>query len=348
MAGCFEGLGLLYFTEFIGYLIGRAEKGMNYFEERVHKDCRADLSAAGIRVLQVNLGLKCNQSCHHCHLECGPDRREIMPWEVMSAVLEVAGKVRPELVDITGGAPELHPRIKDFIQALRRSGHEVQVRTNLTVMSEPGLEDMPDFLKENRIRLVASLPCYLEENVCAQRGRGVYEKSVEMLTKLNAIGYGRSAALPLKLVYNPGGPFLPPNQSELEKDYRRELDGRFGIVFTELLTIANMPLGRFWDGLKREKKDGDYMRLLREGFNCQTVDRLMCRHQISIGWDGVLYDCDFNLALNLPVDGGLAHHIMDLDLEALAARKIRTGDHCFGCTAGFGSSCGGALAADDH
>lgn len=321
---------------------------MNVFEERVHKDCRSDLKASGIRVLQANVGLRCNQSCHHCHLECGPDRQESMPWSVMAPVLSAADRVRPELVDITGGAPELHPQIKDFIRALRRNGHEVQVRTNLTVMSEPGLEDMPDFLKEHNIRLVASLPCYLEENVCAQRGRGVYEKSVEMLTRLNALGYGRSPELPLRLVYNPGGPFLPPNQPELEKDYRRELDRRFGIVFTELLTITNMPLGRFWDGLRRENKDGEYMRLLHEGFNCQTVDKLMCRHQISIGWDGTLYDCDFNLALDLPVDGGLAHHIEDFDPERHAARKIRTGDHCFGCTAGFGSSCGGALAVDKN
>lgn len=321
---------------------------MNAFEERILHECRLTLLATEIRILQANVGLKCNQSCHHCHLECGPEREELMPWPVMTSVLLAADKGRPELIDITGGAPELHPRIKDFVRALRRNGHEVQFRTNLTIMSEPGYEGMPEFLKENGVRLVASLPCYLEENVCRQRGRGVYEKSVTMLTKLNALGYGRSPDLPLKLVYNPGGYFLPPNQSELEKDYRRELGRRFGIVFTELLTITNMPLGRFWDGLKREKKDLEYMRLLHDGFNCQTVEKLMCRHQISIGWDGTLFDCDFNLALNLPVDDGLARHIEDFDPGRHAARRIRTGDHCFGCTAGFGSSCGGALAADKN
>jgi radical SAM/Cys-rich protein len=304
--------------------------------------------ASGIRVLQANVGLKCNLSCHHCHLECGPDRQESMPWSVMASVLSTADKVGPEMVDITGGAPELHPRIRDFIGALRRNGHEVQFRTNLTVMSEPGLEDMPDFLKTHNARLVASLPFYLEEKVSRQRGRGVFEKSVEMLTKLNALGYGKSPDLQLKLVYNPVGPFLPPNQCELEKDYRRELGRCFGITFTGLLTITNMPLGRFWESLKRDRKDGEYTRLLYEGFNCQTVDKLMCRHQISIGWDGTLYDCDFNLALNLPVHGGLAHNIEHFDSVRYAARKIRTGDHCFGCTAGFGSSCGGALAADKN
>jgi len=318
---------------------------MTSFATRVQSECRSDLTAAGISIIQVNVGLTCNLSCRHCHLECGPERRESMSRPVMRAVLSAADRVKPELVDMTGGAPELHPQIRDFIRALRENGNAVQLRTNLTVLSEPGLEDLPEFLKEHRVRLVASLPCYLEENVCAQRGRGVYEKSVEILTRLNTLGYGRSTELPLKLVYNPGGPFLPPNQFELEKDYRRELDSRFGIAFTELLTITNMPLGRFWESLKREKRDGEYMKLLHDGFNCRTVDNLMCRRQISIGWDGTLYDCDFNLALGLPIGGGLSRRIEHFDPGRHAARMIRTGDHCFGCTAGFGSSCGGALAA---
>ncbi|MDW7760602.1 MAG: arsenosugar biosynthesis radical SAM protein ArsS [Acidobacteriota bacterium] len=318
---------------------------MSSFATRVQSECRSDLTAAGIGIIQVNVGLKCNLSCRHCHLECGPERWESMSRPVMRTVLSAADRVKPELVDITGGAPELHPQIRDFIRALRESGNAVQLRTNLTVLSEPGLEDLPEFLKENRVRLVASLPCYLEENVCAQRGRGVYGKSVEMLTRLNARGYGRSPELPLILVYNPGGPFLPPNQFELEKDYRRELDSRFGIAFTELLTITNMPLGRFWETLKQEMKDGEYMKLLHDRFNCRTVDNLMCRRQISIGWDGTLYDCDFNMVLGLPIGGGLPRKIEHFEPERYAARKIRTGDHCFGCTAGFGSSCGGALAA---
>jgi len=321
---------------------------MNAFEERLHQDRLPDLTADGIRILQVNVGLKCNQSCQHCHHACGPARNELITWPVMTSVLRAADKIKPELVDITGGAPELNPRIRDFIRAVRGNGHVVQLRTNLTVMADPGQEDMPDFLKENRVRLVASLPCYLEENVYKQRGRGVYEKSVATLTKLNSLGYGQSPDLPLRLVYNPVGPFLPPNQSELENDYRRELGHRFGISFTGLLTITNMPLGRFWDALRREKKDREYMRLLRDGFNCRTVDKLMCRYQISVGWDGTLYDCDFNLALNLPVGGRLAHHIAGLNFEHHGSRRIRTGVHCFGCTAGFGSSCGGALAAETN
>jgi radical SAM/Cys-rich protein len=317
---------------------------MNTFDRRVWRDCRASLQAVELRVLQVNVGFRCNQSCAHCHLVCGPDRAELMTWPVMELVLKAAREITPELVDVTGGAPELHPRIRDFLEALRDNGHPAQLRTNLTALAEPGLEDMPDFLGERTIHLVASLPCYTEENVRAQRGPGVFEKSVSVLKKLNALGYGRSPDLPLKLVYNPGGPFLPCDQARLEEDYRRELGERFGIAFSGLFTIANMPLGRFRDDLRRENKEEEYMRLLHESFNCRTVDKLMCAHQISVGWDGSLFDCDFNLALNLPVAAGLPGHVSGLDKTRHSKRRIQTGDHCFGCTAGAGSSCGGALA----
>lgn len=209
------------------------------------------------------------------------------------------------------------------------------------------MEDMPEFFRDHKVHIVASMPCYLEKNVSAQRGNGVYGKSIQMLQKLNSLGYGMNPEFPLYLVYNPGGPILPPDQAQLEEDYKRELFNRFGIHFTHLYTITNMPIGRFWEGLKQEKKNDEYMQLLLGGFNCQTVGELMCRHQICVAWDGTLYDCDFNIALGLPVSKELSKNIKDFTLEPLSNRKIVTGRHCFGCTAGFGSSCGGALASDN-
>ena len=316
---------------------------MNDFEVRIQQDCGSNLYGSEIKVIQVNIGFRCNQNCRHCHLNCGPSREELMDWKTMTNVLRVARIIKPELVDITGGAPEIHPHFRRFVEELRQDGHTVQVRTNLTALLEAGIDDMPQFFKDNKVHLVASLPCYLEENVNVQRGNGVYKKSIQMLQKLNALGYGKDPELPLYLVYNPGGPFLPPNQAQLEEDYKRELFNRFGIYFTGLYTITNMPIGRFWESLKRERKEKEYMQLLWDGFNCQTVEELMCRYQICVGWDGTLYDCDFNIALELPVNAGL-QHIKDFELRLLSNRKIATGRHCFGCTAGFGSSCVGALA----
>ena len=316
---------------------------MNDFEAQIQKDCGLSLYTSEIRILQVNTGLRCNMHCAHCHLGCGPQREEVMDRETTEHVIEVAQELRPEIVDITGGAPEIHPHFKGFVSGLREDGHNIKVRTNLTALLEKGLEDMIQFLKDHRVQLVASMPCYLEENVCQQRGEGVYEKSVQVLQQLNSIGYGKDPELPLDLVYNPIGPFLPPNQTQLEGDYKKELKQRFGIQFAKLLTITNMPIGRFWESLKTQRKDQEYMQLLLEGFNCQTVDGLMCRHQICVAWDGLLYDCDFNIALHLPVGFGAPNHIKDLNVDLLSSRKIMTGKHCFGCTAGFGSSCGGAL-----
>jgi radical SAM/Cys-rich protein len=254
--------------------------------------------------------------------------------------------MQPEMVDITGGAPELNPHFRKFVEALHKDGHTVQVRTNLTALLEPGMEDLPEFFKRNGVHLVASMPCYLEENVTAQRGEGVYEKSVQMIRRLNELGYGKEPELPLFLVYNPGGPFLPPDQSQLEADYKRELFQRFGIHFTHLYTITNMPIGRFWEELKKESKDNEYMQVLLEGFNRQTVEELMCRNQICVAWDGTLYDCDFNIALKMPVSQGVPRNIKDFSPKKLTKRKIVTGTHCFGCTAGLGSSCGGSLLSD--
>ncbi len=320
---------------------------MNEFETRIQKDCGLDLYASEIQKIQVNLGLKCNQACRHCHLACSPQREEMMDWETMARVLKIAHKVQPEIVDVTGGAPEIHPHIRRFVEELSDNGYIVQVRTNLTALLEPEMEDMPEFFRSHKVHIVASMPCYLEENVNAQRGNGVYAKSIKMLQKLNGLGYGVKPEFPLYLVYNPGDPSLPPDQAQLEGDYKRELFNRFGIYFTHLFTMTNMPIGRFWEGLRQEKKDDEYMRLLLGGFNCQTVGELMCRHQICIAWDGALYDCDFNIALRLPVNEDLPKNIKEFALESLSNRKIVTGRHCFGCTAGFGSSCGGALASDN-
>jgi radical SAM/Cys-rich protein len=314
------------------------------FEEKIEQVTGSPLHTVGLDTIQVNMGLQCNQACSHCHLDAGPRRAEMMEWPVMESILGAAGRIRPGLMDLTGGAPELNPHIRKFVMALRDEELNVQIRTNLTVFLEPGVEDLPQLFKNHNVALVGSMPCYLEENVRSQRGYRVYEKSVEALRRLNALGYGSDPRLPLSLVYNPGGAFLPSDQAELEATYRKELLERFGITFNRLLTITNMPLGRFLEKLRAENQDKQYVELLNTSFNPLTLDSLMCRHQISIGWDGTLYDCDFNLALRLPVDHGAPDHISRLDPELLATRKIVTGNHCFGCTAGAGSSCKGALA----
>jgi len=243
----------------------------------------------------------------------------------------------------TGGAPELNPNLKWFIQSVVAYVDSVQVRTNLTVLHEPEIHSFMEFYRNNKVKLVASMPCYLEENVRAQRGEGVYEKSISAIRELNDLGYGLSPELPLDLVYNPGGVILPGPQKDLEEAYKKELGDKHGIRFSHLLTITNMPIGRFKKMLRIENKEQDYINLLKESFNTDTVENLMCRYQLNIGWDGMLYDCDFNLALHLPVDHGAPDHINNFEAGKLSARRIVTGDHCFGCTAGFGSSCKGAL-----
>jgi len=315
----------------------------NLFEEKIASITGEGLFSEGIKIVQVNLGLRCNQACSHCHVDASPQRTERMEWPTMERILDTAETLRPSLVDLTGGAPELNPSFRKFVTALHRKGYSVQVRSNLTVLTEPEMEDLPDFFAEHRVGLVASLPCYLEENVRAQRGSGIYEKSIEILVRLNRLGYGLDEDKPLNLVYNPGGAFLPPEQAKLEADYRRELQQRFGIFFTHLLTIANMPIGRLGGKLRQAHEEKKYLSLLRESFNPGTLSNLMCRHQISIAWDGRVYDCDFNLALGCPVNHGAPDHIENFDKNTLEKRRIVTGNHCFGCTAGYGSSCAGAL-----
>lgn len=316
---------------------------MNDFDKRIACEFEQGLHSDGVEIIQVNVGLKCNQECLHCHVAASPRREEAMPWDTMQAILEAARKVRPHTIDITGGAPELNPYFRRFVPAARDEGYEVMVRTNLTVLLTSGMETMPEFFRDHRVHLIASLPCYLEENVDRQRGHGAYAASVKAIKRLNALGYSSDPQLPLDLVYNPLGPYLPPEQPSLEADYKRELKHRYGIVFSRLLTIANMPIGRFMADLQRQGKCVEYLRLLRDSFNPFTLDGLMCRRQLSVGWDGRLYDCDFNLAIRMPVDHGIPTHIRDFDPAIHAKRRIATADHCFGCTAGSGSSCGGAL-----
>ena len=315
---------------------------MNRFEDLVQEDPNG-LRSFGIDIIQVNVGLRCNQNCRHCHLECSPARTESMDWDTMSAVKTAALQAGASLVDITGGAPEINGHLRQFVGELREAGLEVQLRTNLTVLLEGGQEGMIGFLRDHAVRLVASLPCYLEENVAAQRGPHAYEPSIEAIGRLNSVGYGTENGLQLNLVYNPAGPFLPPDQTKLEQDYRHELLSRFGISFSHLLTITNMPLGRFGRELKAIGRIKDYIQLLEDSFNPATVPGLMCRHQISVGWDGTLYDCDFNLALRLPVNHNAPNHISRFDPASLRCRRIVTGEHCLGCSAGNGSSCGGEL-----
>jgi radical SAM/Cys-rich protein len=316
---------------------------MNEFDTHV-RDATGDwLRCDDISTIQVNVGLKCTLQCVHCHVASSPKRKEEMTWQTMQQVIDVAKRNGCRLVDITGGAPEMNANFRRFVETLDRMGVSVMVRTNLTILLEPGYETLPAFFRDHNVQLVASLPCYLEGNVDQQRGEGVYKGSVEAIRLLNEVGYGKEEKLPLSLVYNPVGPHLPPGQLGLEADYRRELLDRFGIVFTNLLTIANMPIGRYLGALKKEGKLDEYRQLLRRSFNPATIDGLMCRHQINVDWDGNIYDCDFNLALKMPVDHGAPTHISRFDPDVHARRRIVTGNHCFGCTAGAGSSCGGAL-----
>jgi radical SAM/Cys-rich protein len=316
------------------------------FEESVSQTEGGPLHAISIETIQVNLGLLCNQTCRHCHVSAGPRRKEQMTRETLEAVLRAALRANCRFVDITGGAPEMNPYFRRFIDALAEVEIQAQVHTNLTILVEPGYEDMAQFMAQRKVWLVASLPCYQQENVDSQRGESVFERSIAALRLLNSLGYAVREDLPLDLVYNPLGPVLPPSQAKLEADYRRELGRRFGIRFSRLRTIANMPIGRFWADLRRQNADEAYQALLRDNFNPGTLPGLMCRRQISVRWDGTIHDCDFNLALNLPVNHGAPTHIRDFDPMILARRRIATGSHCFGCTAGCGSSCGGALLED--
>ena len=299
-----------------------------------------------LETLQINLGYRCNQSCVHCHVNAGPHRTEAMSAETIATVLAFLGGQNIDTLDITGGAPELHPHFRHLVRSARERGVRVMDRCNLTVLEEPSQEDLAEFLASTQVEIVASLPCYLEENVDRQRGVGVFAASVRALRRLNALGYGQEGSgLPLNLVFNPQGPVLAPPQAELEAAYRRELGERFGIVFNRLYTLVNMPIQRFGSWLVSKGRFADYMALLKDSHDPANLDRVMCRSLISVDWQGYVYDCDFNQMLGIPLERRAIPRLSLAQLfgENLEGNPVRVADHCFGCTAGQGSSCGGAL-----
>ncbi len=299
-----------------------------------------------VETLQVNLGLRCNQSCVHCHVNAGPKRSEEMERPTVDLVLELLRARELGALDLTGGAPELNPHFRYLVKQASGAGVHVIDRCNLTILEQPGQEDLAGFLADQRVEVVASLPCYLEDNVDAQRGKGVFEASISGLRRLNALGYGNAdKGLVLNLVYNPQGPVLPPPQCALEADYRRQLDERFGIRFNRLLTLSNMPIRRFGSALSSKGMLDDYLELLRRSHRPENLDQVMCRRLLSVDWRGYVYDCDFNQMLDMAIrnENGGRLHISDLMHQDLSGRQIRVGEHCYGCTAGQGSSCGGAL-----
>jgi radical SAM/Cys-rich protein len=309
------------------------------FNDTVRSVRNEPLRANSITVLQVNMGYRCNMACNHCHVSAGPGRTESMDRRTMETVLHVLKDSSIGTLDITGGAPELHPLFPELVSNARNMGKRVIARTNLTVFFEEGKGYFPEFYQDHEVELIASLPCYLEENVTATRGKGTYQKSIDALRKLNSLGYGDgSGKLSLSLVYNPAGPFLAPVQCNLEADYKRELKARYGIVFNRLFAFTNMPIGRFRDVLAARGGLEAYGEMLASAFNPATLDKVMCRSLVSVGWDGRLYDCDFNQVLGIPVASDVPQHISSFDLSALARRNISVDDHCFGCTAGQGST----------
>ena len=305
------------------------------------------LTRVGVSVLQVNLGYLCNQQCLHCHVNAGPKRTEIMTEENIRVIIEYLDAHPTEVLDLTGGAPELNPFFRDLVKAARARGVSVIDRCNLTVLSEPRQEGLADFLAENQVQVTASLPCYQKENVDGQRGKGVFDRSISGLKALNKLGYGKEGSgLELNLVYNPTGPYLPPSQTELEADYKQQLFDQHGIVFTRLLTLANMPIQRFGSALISKGQFNEYMLLLQKSHQDSNLETVMCRNLVSVDWRGFLYDCDFNQMLNLPMQlsSTATPHLRDLINANTKGLPIAVRGHCYGCTAGQGSSCGGALS----
>lgn len=305
--------------------------------------------------LQVNLGYLCNLSCVHCHVNAGPRRTELMAKSNIELVLEVLRRHGIATLDLTGGAPEMNSHFRYLVQAARDMNVQVIDRSNLTILLEPGYEDLAAFLAGQRVVVTASLPCYSEQNVDRQRGKGVFGQSIAALQLLNSLGYGKNEALPLHLVYNPSGPHLPPPQLALQNDYKQKLFDEYGIVFNDLLTITNMPINRFGSALISKGEFEPYMQLLKSSFSEKNLAALMCKSLVSVDWQGYLYDCDFNQMLAMPLladthagavggqRAGVRPHLRDMLAEDYSANAIRTADHCYGCTAGQGSSCGGAL-----
>jgi radical SAM/Cys-rich protein len=308
-----------------------------------------ELQAARVETLQVNLGWRCNQSCKHCHLQASPTRPEQMARETAEAVIGAAARWAIPVVDLTGGAPEVNPHFRYLLDRLHDLGVHLRSRCNLTVLLEPGFDDLPRFYRDRGVELICSLPYYQEDMVDRLRGPGTFQKSLEALRRLNRLGYGEpDSELELHLMYNPAGAYFPPEQTALEELFRRELEKRYAIRFHRLYTLLNMPIGRFKEFLRRSSNFDRYMGKLAASFNPATVTGLMCRTLISVSWEGRLYDCDFNQALDLPLEEGLPQTIWDFDLSILESRRIRLEDHCYGCTAGQGSSCGGKLGVKNE
>jgi len=304
------------------------------------------LRADTVEILQVNLGYRCNLSCLHCHIHAGPRRGESMAPETLEHVLRVLERFEIPRLDLTGGAPEMHPQFEELVRAAAGVGCQVSVRTNLAIMEEPDYSHLPDLFSCLGVEVIGSMPCYTEELVDQQRGRGVYARNIRVLRRLSELGYGDpSGGLLLHLVYNPQGDTVAPEQCALEADYREALFKEHGIRFNSLFTITNAPIGRFAAILEREGRLRAYHQQLAQAFNPYTLPGLMCRNTVSVAWDGSLYDCDFNQAIGMALDSRVPRHIRDFDLEALASRPIRCDDHCYACTAGGGSSCRGALVS---
>jgi len=315
------------------------------FDEKFELVGEGLLKATEIEIFQVNLGKMCNQVCKHCHVDAGPDRKEIMTKETMRDCLDILNAHYIPTVDLTGGAPEMNPNFKWFVDEVKKLDRHVIVRSNLTILESNGFEDYAEFMANHKVEIVSSLPYYKKSFTDKQRGDGVFDKSIAAMKKLNALGYGKEdAELKFHLVYNPVGAYLPPSQSELEQDYKRELKNNFDIDFNNLYTITNMPISRFLDYLIQSGNYESYMQKLVDSFNPVAASNVMCKFTISVGWDGQLYDCDFNQMLELNMDHGAPPHIKDFDIEKIRNRRIVTGQHCYGCTAGAGSSCGGTTA----
>ncbi|MEO7298098.1 MAG: arsenosugar biosynthesis radical SAM (seleno)protein ArsS [Verrucomicrobiota bacterium] len=314
---------------------------MNRFQEKLSSH-GLNLRRAKLQTLQINVGRKCNQACRHCHVDAAPWRTEMIDEKTAHRIGEWIERHRPEIVDITGGAPELSEFFKYFVETARGAGCHVIDRNNLTIIETAAFGWLPEYLAQHKIEVIASLPCYSADNVNAQRGDGVFEKSISALKKLNAAGYGKM--LPLNLVYNPLGANLPGPQAELEADYKKVLRDEFGIVFHKLFTITNQPIARFAEDLRKQGKWDEYLELLATSFNPSTVENVMCRTTLSVGWRGEIYDCDFNQMLGMQLKNGEPLYLWNITPNDLENRSIATGDHCLACTAGGGSSCTGAVA----
>lgn len=320
--------------------------GIASFEDRLHDLGIEPLKPTGVDIFQVNVGKMCNQVCKHCHVDAGPGRKEIMTRETMQLCVDALEGTDISTVDLTGGAPEMNPNFRWFVEQLSKQGRKIIVRCNLTIIvAHPKYHDLPEFFRDHKINVVSSLPYFNAKRTDAQRGEGVFEQSIRALRRLNEVGYGQEGSgLQLDLVYNPSGAFLPDDQKALETTFKSKLKDGYGIDFNELFAITNLPVSRFLEYLIRSENYQDYMEELANAFNPEAAYGVMCRSTLSVSWDGYLYDCDFNQMLELKLNGGAPDHIRDFDLEKLNNRDIIINQHCYGCTAGAGSSCGGTIA----